>query len=71
MTIEEVLAVVSEETGQRVNQDTELKDLGLDSLEFLELILSVSTKCGEIADSAVPSINTVNDLYLAASGILI
>lgn len=64
MTIEDVLEVVASETGQKVYQDTELKDLGLDSLEFLDLLIRV----GNIPDAVVPQLNTVNDLYLAASG---
>jgi acyl carrier protein len=64
MTIEDILEVVMSETGKKVNQDTELKDLSLDSLEFLDLLIRV----GNIPDSVVPRLNTVNDLYLAASG---
>src|SRR5882757_3615761 len=62
MTIEDVLEVVENETGQKVNRDTELKDLHLDSLEFLELLMRV----GNIPDAAVPGLETVNDLYLAS-----
>jgi len=71
MTIEDVIAAVEEETGQAVTPETKISDLGIDSLEFMDLILHVSNKCGEIPDSAVPSIETVDDLFLAASGVLI
>lgn len=71
MTIEDVIAAVEEHTGQKVSAHTELKDLGLDSLDFMDLILQVSKECGEIPDSAVPSLETVNDLFMAADGLLI
>ena len=64
MTIENVIAVVDDETGKKVSADTELDTLGLDSLDFLALLIRV----GSIPDNVVPRINTVNDLYLAANG---
>jgi acyl carrier protein len=63
MTIEDVIQKVEEETGQKVTAETNLNDLGLDSLDFVDLLVQI----GEIPDSVVPRINTVNDLYLAAS----
>jgi acyl carrier protein len=69
MTIEDVIAAVQEETGRDITPETKLDSLGLDSLDFLQLIITVSNRCGsEIHDFVVPRINTVNDLYLAASG---
>lgn len=61
MTIEKVIAVVEEQTGQKVNAETELSDLGLDSLEFLSLLVEIG-----IPDAVAPRIHTVNDLFLAA-----
>lgn len=61
MTIEEVIALVEEETGQKVTAETELSALGLDSLEFLDLLIRV----GNIPDAAIPELNTVYDLYEA------
>ena len=66
MTIEEVIAIVDDETGKKVAADTKLSTLGMDSLDFLSLIVRV----GGIPDDVVPRIDTVNDLYLAAKGIL-
>lgn len=64
MTLDYVKAVVENETGRKVEAETKLNDLSLDSLDFLDLIIKV----GNIPDAIVPKINTVNDLYLAASG---
>lgn len=64
MTIEEVIAIVDDETGKKVSADTELSTLEMDSLDFLALIVRI----GNIPDAAVPRIETVNDLYLAAEG---
>ena len=64
MTIEEVIAIVDDETGKKVSADTELSTLEMDSLDFLALIVRI----GNIPDAVVPRIETVNDLYLAAEG---
>lgn len=61
MTIEDVIQIVESETGQKVSPDTELSTLGLDSLEFLDLLIRV----GNIEDEKVPDINTVRDLWAA------
>jgi acyl carrier protein len=66
MTIEDVIQKVEDETGQKVTAETNLNDLGLDSLDFVDLLLHI----GDIPDSVVPRIDTVNDLYLAAVGSL-
>jgi acyl carrier protein len=64
MTIVEVLAIVKDHTGEDVTPETELQSLGMDSLDFLDLLIRV----GNIPDEVVPHLNTVNDLYLAATG---
>jgi acyl carrier protein len=61
MTIEQVVGIVEEQTGQKVSSDTELSELGLDSLEFLSLLVEIG-----IPDAVAPRIHTVNDLFLAA-----
>ena len=66
MTLDDVILVVAIETGKTVSRNSKLADLVDDSLEFTNLILSVSEKCGEIPDSAVAGLETVLDLYLAA-----
>lgn len=68
MTIEDVIQAVEDETGAKVTAETKLSDVMADSLDFVDLILFVSTKFGDIPDAVVPRIDTVNDLYLAAQG---
>jgi acyl carrier protein len=62
MTIEDVMTVVKEHTGKDITPETRLDSLGMDSLDFLDLIVSI----GNISDAVVPHINTVNDLFMAA-----
>jgi acyl carrier protein len=62
MTLVEVLEIVKEHTGEDVTPETELSSLGMDSLDFLDLLIRV----GNVPDQLVPRLNTVNDLYLAA-----
>lgn len=64
MTIEEVIAIVDEQTGQKASADSALSDLGMDSLDFVDLLLHFPN----IPDQMVPRINTVNDLCLAQNG---
>lgn len=61
MTIVDVMDIVRDETGKDVIPETELNALGLDSLEFLELMVRL-----DIPDAAVPHMNTVADLWAAA-----
>lgn len=63
MTIEEVMAVVKDHTGQDVTPETEISSLGMDSLDFLDLLVRI----GNVPDQLVPHLNTVNDLYLATN----
>lgn len=60
MTIEEVMEVVKEHTGQDVFPETQLDDLGMDSLDFLDLLVRLS-----VPDAAVPSLQTVRGLHNA------
>lgn len=62
MTTDEVMTIVEDETGKTVSLDTELKDLGLDSLEFLNLMVQLG-----IPDASIPYINTVRDLTRVAN----
>jgi len=57
MTIDHVIAVVEEHSGQKVTAETKINDLGFDSLEFLELMVALN-----IPDDRVPHIDTVQDL---------
>lgn len=64
-----VLQIVCRETGlNEVAPSTSLDDLGLDSLEFLDLIVKVSAETGvSIPQADYGTINTVNDLIRAVS----
>lgn len=64
MTIVDVMTIVRDSTGEDVTPETQLNALGMDSLDFLDLVMRV----GNIPDALVPHLNTVNDLYLAATG---
>lgn len=64
MTIEDIIRAVEDQTGEKVTADTLLSDIVKDSLDFLDLILQISTQFGHIPDSKVAQLNTVNDLYL-------
>jgi acyl carrier protein len=57
MTLVEVLEIVKEHTGETVTPETQLSSLGMDSLDFLDLMVAFS-----IPDVLVPSMNTVGDL---------
>ena len=63
MTIEQVIEVVEDHTGQKVTAASDLKDLGMDSLDFLELMVRLN-----IPDASVANINTVKDLSDHFSG---
>jgi acyl carrier protein len=64
-----VLQIVCRETGSNdVTPTTSLDELGLDSLEFIDLLVTVSTETGvEIPQANYATINTVNDLIWAVS----
>ena len=61
MTIEQVIHTVEDQTGQKVTAETPISDLGLDSLEFLDLLVQVG-----IPDAMAPRLHTVKDMWLAA-----
>jgi acyl carrier protein len=60
MTIDAVIQAVEDQTGQKVAAGTKLSDMGMDSLEFLDLVVRLG-----VPDAAVPGCNTVHDLYQA------
>ncbi len=64
MTLVEVLEIVKDHTGQDVIPETQLSTLGMDSLDFLDLLIRV----GNIPDEVVPRINMVSDLHAAVTG---
>ena len=56
----DVCAVIERETGQKVNEDTPLDELQVDSLEYLELLVTLDVP----SDGAY---QTVGDLAKAAA----
>ena len=63
--LEKVIAVVSRESGQEVNENTFLDSLGLDSLEFVCLMQAIANEVCEIPDTAWVNINTVGGIAKA------
>jgi acyl carrier protein len=59
----DVCAVIEKETGQKVTPETMVKELGLDSLEFLDLLLTLQGEADKtIPDEKVAYLETVSDL---------
>lgn len=62
------LQLVAHETGldaERLSLDTSIEEIGLDSLEFLELLLAIGEAYHTIPDSAIPKIHTLGDILTA------
>ena len=69
--LETIIVLVEEETGKEVTADTLLDSLDIESLDFLDLLLTIQEKFGVIIpDSAVAKINKVGDLAKAVAGTL-
>jgi acyl carrier protein len=65
--MQKLLAVVERETGHAATPDTPLAELGLDSLDLLDLVLAVSVAAEKpIPQQAIPQLNTVGDLIRLA-----
>lgn len=61
--IEKVIAVVNEETGKSASETSTFEELGLDSLDFVSLMLAVENKLGvRIPEEKYPTIESVADL---------
>jgi len=64
-----VTAIVARDSGAtNVVLETPLKTLGLDSLEFMQLIITLREEAGEISDEQVARVETVEDLVRAIEG---
>jgi len=62
-TAHELLILIEQETGKTASLDTKIQDLGIDSLDFLALIVEVQTKFSvTIKDAEIPKIQTIQDL---------
>lgn len=58
-----VCDVIERELGLPVTEETALEDLPMDSLEFVDLLLSISNETGRsIPDSKVSELTTVGDI---------
>ena len=63
-TLQRVIAIVGEETNtstEKLNANTNFFDLGLDSLEFMSLIVALR-ELGDIPDEKIGGINTIADV---------
>jgi acyl carrier protein len=59
----DILQVIERETGQAVTEDTPLDELHVDSLEFIDLTLTISAETGKyIPDEKLSGLHTVGDL---------
>lgn len=64
---EKLLDIISRETGYRreiLSMDTPIDSLGIDSLEFVELMLAISNEIGEVPRESYPSLQTVRDIVM-------
>lgn len=62
----QVLAIIERETGQAVNEATPLEELPVDSLEFADLLLTISNETGKaIPDEQISHATKVGDLMRA------
>jgi acyl carrier protein len=63
---ETVLRVVERETGRAATLETPLDELGLDSLDFLDLTLAIGAETGRpLSHTRLQEIETVGDLVRA------
>lgn len=65
---EKVIAIVARETcsaAEEITLSTRLEEIGVDSLEFLNLIICIKQEVGEIPENLYHLLNTVGDIVLA------
>lgn len=61
----QVAEIISQETdvpAETIKPETTIEDLGVDSLEFMDLLLVIEDKCGQVPSQRIAHINTVGDL---------
>lgn len=67
----QIVDVVSEETCRECTLESTLESLDVDSLEFMELMLSVERVTGmKIADERLAHISTVRDIVNEVRGVV-
>lgn len=67
MTIfEEIKKIIKDKTGKEVKIDSNLRDLGIDSLDLLDFIVEAETKLNvQINDEELMSLQTIGDVVKA------
>lgn len=61
-----LLALIAAETGKSgLTLETKLEDLGLDSLEFVSLMLAISNTFREISENQWADLRTIGDIERA------
>ena len=69
--IEAIIELIEVETGKKATPETTLEQLDIESLDFLDLLLTIQEKFGVIIpDSVVAKINNVGDMAKAVAGTL-
>ena len=59
---DELLKVIQDETGLRAELNTPVDDLGLDSLEFVDLMMVISAKIKPVPEAIWAKFDTVADI---------
>ena len=66
--MQDILSVIEQQTGHKVDSDTPIDSLGLDSLDFIDLLLAIERETGVVVpDSKVADIHTIADILKAAA----
>jgi acyl carrier protein len=62
--MELLISIIEAETGQKVSPETSIDTLGLDSLEFMQLLLAIENEAKiEIPESRIVELMTVGDIW--------
>lgn len=57
-----IIARELEKSADSISASTTLEDLGIDSLEFIELLQAIEDEMGRVPDHAIAHIETVGDI---------
>lgn len=66
MNIEQIVQEAFKDVvkGKEITRETEIKDLGIDSLDLVESLMTIEEKLGiEFADDEMMAFKTVGDVY--------